>query len=146
MKDYNGEDFGQLYEDTRLQYYHDLVDTGDYRSSIDKVYESLNLTREKTPYMLNGVEGSAGPNRINKLQVFNTEGIQPFKRVKFGNYEFPGPKDADYYLSNYYGKYWNVPSVLTFHQRMGRLRKFPNINEIMGQEALNLKKINDNFK
>lgn len=146
MKDYNGEDFGQLYEDVRLQYYHDLVDTGDYESSIDKVYESLNLTREKTPYMLNGVEGSAGPNRLNKLQVFNTEGIQPFKRVKFGKYEFPGPKDKDYYLNNYYGDYWKVPRVLTFHQRMGRLRKYPDIAEIMENEAIYLKEVNDNFE
>jgi phosphorylcholine metabolism protein LicD len=146
MKDYNGEDFGQLYEDVRLQYYHDLVDTGDYRSSIDKVYESLNLTREKTPFMLNGVEGSAGPNRLNKLQVFNTEGIQPFVRVKFGDYEFPGPKDKDYYLNNYYGNYWKVPSALTFHQRMGRLRKYPDIVETLENEYIRLKKINDEFE
>jgi phosphorylcholine metabolism protein LicD len=147
MKEYNGEDFGQLYEDVRLQYYHDLVDSNnDYETSIARVYESLNLTREKTPFMLNGVEGSAGPNRLNKLQVFNTEGIQPFKRVKFGKYEFPGPKDKDYYLKNYYGNYWKVPRVLTFHQRMGRLRKFPEINEIMENEAIYLKEVNDNFE
>jgi phosphorylcholine metabolism protein LicD len=147
MKDYNGEDFGQLYEDVRLQYYHDLVDSnGDYETSIAKVYESLNLTREQTPFMLNGVEGSAGPNRLNKLQVFNTDGIQPFKRVKFGKYEFPGPKDKDYYLNNYYGNYWKVPRVLTFHQRMGRLRKYPDIKEIMENEAIYLKEVNDNFE
>lgn len=146
MKDYNGEDFGQLYEDVRMQYYHDLVDTGDYEYSIGKVYESLNLTYEKTDYMLNGVEGSAGPNRINKLQVFNTDGIQPFKRVKFVKYDFPGPKDKDYYLNNYYGDYWKVPRVLTFHQRMGRLRKYENIVEITENEASYLKEINDNFE
>ena len=147
MKDYNGEDFGQLYEDVRLQYYHDLVDSNnDYEASIAKVYESLGLTREKTPYMLNGVEGSAGPNRLNKLQVFNTDGIQPFKRVKFGKYEFPGPKDKDYYLNNYYGDYWKVPRVLTFHQRMGRLRKYPDIKVIMENEANYLKEVNDNFE
>ncbi|WP_458404753.1 LicD family protein [Methanobrevibacter sp.] len=146
MKEYNGEDFGQLYEDVRLQYYHDLVDTGDYEYSINKVYESLNLTREKTPYMLNGVEGSAGPNRLNKLQVFETEGIQPFKRVMFCKYEFPGPKDKDYYLNNYYGDYWKVPRVLTFHQRMGRLRKYPDIVDIMENEAIYLKEVNDDFE
>lgn len=146
MKEYNGEDFGQLYEDVRLQYYHDLVDTGDYEYSLNKVYESLNLTREKTPYMLNGVEGSAGPNRLNKLQVFETEGIQPFKRVMFCKYEFPGPKDKDYYLNNYYGDYWKVPRVLTFHQRMGRLRKYPDIVDIMENEAIYLKEVNDDFE
>ena len=146
MKNYNGEDFGKLYEDVRLQYYHDLVDTGDYEYSINKVYESLNLTREKTDFMLNGVEGSAGPNRLNKLQVFDTDGIQPFKRVKFGKYEFPGPKDQDYYLTRYYGDYWKVPRVLTFHQRMGRLRKFPDIDEIMENEVIFLKEVNDNFE
>lgn len=146
MKDYNGEDFGQLYEDVRLQYYHDLVDTGDYEASIAKVYESLNLTREKTNFILNGVEGSAGSNRINKLQVFNTDDIQPFKRVKFCKYEFPGPKDKDYYLKNYYGDYWKVPSVLTFHPRMGRLRKYQDIVEILENETIKFKEINDNFE
>ena len=146
MKQYNGEDIGQKYEDARLKFYHDIVEIGDYDATVERYHENMDLTWDRTNHMLNGVEGPQGPKRILKLKVFETDKMQPFKRVQFGKYEFPGPNDKDYYLKTYYGNYWNIPKVLTFHQRMGRLRKYPGIVEIFENEIIKFEEINDNFE
>lgn len=146
MKEYNGEDIGQLYEDVRVKFYHDVVEIDDFDKVLERYYENLNLTYEETPYILPGVEGPPGPGRVIKLHVFDTDKMKPSKDVKFGPIMLPGPKDSDYYLSKIYKNYREIPSVLTFHKRIGRLRKYPNVNEVFEFHINKLKEINENFE
>ena len=144
MKDYNGEDLSVVYQNARNQFYHDVADTGDMNFVLERYFNSLNLTYDETPYLLNGVEGPLGSDKY-KLMVLDKDEIMPFKRVRFEGTMLPGPKNSDYYLKNVYGNYWEIPMNLTFHPRMKRLRKYPNINEVYERNIAKLKEINDNF-
>ncbi|SEL22048.1 Phosphorylcholine metabolism protein LicD [Methanobrevibacter gottschalkii] len=146
MKEYNGEDIGKLYEEVRVKFYHDVVEIDEFSTVLERYYENLNLTYEKTPYILPGVEGPAGPNRVIKLNVFETKELYPPKRVLFEGISLPGPRNHDYYLTKLYKNYLSFPKVLTFHNRLGRLRKYPNINEVLDEHINKLKQINKNFE
>ena len=145
MKNYNGEDIGKLYEDVRVKFYHDVVEIDDFDTVMERYYENLNLTYEKTPYILPGVEGPAGPGRVIKLHVFETEKMHPPKLVSFDGVPLPGPNDYDYYLSKIYKDYMSFPKILTFHKRLGRLRKYTGINEVFDEHINKLKEVNENF-
>lgn len=146
LKEYNGEDIGELYEQTRVKFYHDVVEIDDFDTVLERYYENLNLTYEETPYILQSVEGPAGPRRVIKLHVLETEKIKPFKKVQFENLMLPGPKDSDYYLNLIYKNYRNIPQSLTFHNRLKKLRKFPNIDEVFEKSIMKLREVNDNFE
>ncbi len=146
LKEYGDENFGKFYEDVRLKFYEDVVEFDDFNIVLERYYENLNLTFKKTPLIIPAVEGPAGPNRVIKLNLFDTDKIFPLKRVPFGNLMLPGPNDSDYYLKKIYNDYWSIPKVLTFHGRFKRIRKYPNINKVFETHINKLKNINDNFE
>lgn len=145
LKNYNGEDIGEDYEAARVKFYQDIVEIGDVDKVLDWYYDNLGLTYDETSYFIQGVEGAFGPNRNLGMMVFETEKMKPFKRVDFENLTLPGPKDADYYLSNIYGNYNRIPQNVTFHNRLKRLRKYPNVNQAFEEILLRLREFNDNF-
>ena len=97
------------YEKNKYAFFKDIVELGDYDACLKRYYERFNLTLEKTPYFIQGVEGTSGINEILQPKVFETDRMLPFKKVKFENLELPGPNDYDYYLRLIYKDYWKMP-------------------------------------
>ncbi|WP_407392017.1 phosphorylcholine transferase LicD [Methanobrevibacter sp.] len=145
LKNYNGEKLDDIYEEVRVKYLTDMLEIDDFDEVLDRYYNNLNLTYEKTPYFIQGVDGTAGKNRSIKVKVFDTDKMLPFKRVKFENTQLPGPKDYDYYLTLIYKDYWGMPSKLHFHKRMKRLRRNPDIYYILDEYIARFKKVNENY-
>ena len=146
LKEYNGEDITEKYEEVQLEYYKDIVESGDYGGVLERYYDRFNLTFEKTPYFIQGVEGTSGINEILSPKVFETDKMLPFKKVQFENLELTGPKDYDYYLTLIYKSYWAMPKILNFHNRMKRLRQRENITDIIDKHIVRMKKINEEFE
>ena len=146
LKNYDGEDITEKYEENQLEFYKHLVESDDYGEVLDKYYERFNLTYEETPYFIQGVEGTSGINELLNPKVFETENMLPFKRVQFEDLELPGPKNYDYYLRLIYKDFWKMPNVLNFHERMKRLRQRENIHDILDKNIERMRLINENFE
>ena len=146
LKAYDGEDITEKYEEIQLEFYNDLVSMDDYGAVLAKYYDKFNLTLEKTPYFIQGVEGTSGINEILNPKVFETDKMLPFKKVKFEDLDLPGPNDYDYYLRLIYKDYWKMPKILNFHNRMKRLRQRENIHNILDENTKRMREINEKFE
>ena len=146
LKDYDGQDITDVYEENKYKFFEDIVELNDYDLALKKYYDRFNLTFEKTPYFIQGVEGTSGINEILQPKVFETDKMLPFEKVSFENIELHGPNDYDYYLRLVYKDYWAMPKVLNFHKRMKRLRKKQHIYHILDEYTERFKKINENFE
>lgn len=149
------ENFGQKYNNAQRNFYNNLT-RGDVRSKvymgldyedvIGKYYSELNLSYEKQPYIIPGVEGAYGYRQnLYELKVFKTEQIFPLTEVTFGDNKFPAPNDLDGYLTNVYGNYMNIPKNIRCHGRVSNFRKVPNINETLQIYIDRFKEVNNNF-
>ena len=145
LRDYNGEDIGDKYEDARINFHKDQVELKDMDLVLKNYYENLDLTYEKTPYFVPGIECAFGPTRLFGMHVFETDKMIPFQKIDFEDITLHGPKDADYYLNILYGNYRRIPQKVTFHNRMKRLRKYPNVNQAFESKISRLRDVNDSF-
>ena len=57
----------------------------------------------------------------------------------------PCARDVDHYIHSVYKDPMSIPPVVTFHGRMNRLRRAPNINEILHKNLEKIREINENF-
>lgn len=145
-KNYNGEDIGEEFQELREKFYRDMINGYDQKTLMERYYKNFDFSYEKQKYMIPGVEGGYGPKDLFPFTRYETDKIMPFKPIDYNGVMLPGPKDPDYYLKIHYKNYRNIPKVLTFHNRMKKLRKTPNINELLEKNIEKLKIINENFK
>jgi len=113
---------------------------------LKRYYENFNLSYEKQDYMLPGVEGGYGPKDVFPYTRYATEKMLPLDRINFNGVMLPCPNDPDYYLTIHYKNYRNIPQVLTFHNRMKKLRRTEDIVEILDDNIEKLKKVNEEFE
>lgn len=144
IEDYKGENLNNIYFETKMSFYRDLIKGYDIEKVLKRYYKNLNLSHEKEEYLLPGVEGSCGPKNLYKLMVLETDKVFPLKTVKFRDYEFPCPNDCDYYLKSIYGNYMRIPKNVRGHGRLNKLR-YDDIN-LLRQSVEELREFNANFK
>ena len=145
-KDDEGEDLGNEFEEVRQKLYKDMIDGLDLETILKRYYENFNLSYEKQDYMLPGVEGGYGPKDVFPYTRYATEKMLPLDRINFNGVMLPCPNDPDYYLTIHYKNYRNIPQVLTFHNRMKKLRRTEDIVEILDDNIEKLKKVNEEFE
>lgn len=154
--DMDEDSFGKLYEKTKKEFYQELAKGSDLYSVymginqeelMEKYYSNLNLTFDKAPYIIPGVEGAFGYHiNVYELNVFKTEEIFPLRTVQFADYNFPCPRDYKNYLKNIYGNYMAIPKALRLHGRIKKFRYEDNVDLIFQKDIDKLKQVNKKFK
>lgn len=140
MIDYDQATFGDTYNYCKTDFYKGLCNGSektavymglDYEDALENCFSKLNLSYEKQKYIIPGVEGSCGYKGTNlyEVAILDTDKIFPLIDVKYGNYTFPAPNDADYYLRQFYGNYLRIPKDIRTHGRANNFRHIQNINK-----------------
>ncbi|WP_407375473.1 phosphorylcholine transferase LicD, partial [Methanobrevibacter sp.] len=146
IRDYNKESINDEYYDAKRRYYRNLSKNIDYEVCLKGLYDDLNLSKEKTDYVIPGVEGGFGKYNIYKLMILDTDKVFPLTQLKYGDRTFPAPKDYHYYLKNVYGDYMSVPKNLHRHPRIENLRYATDANEVYEKLINRFITVNENFK
>ena len=95
---------------------------------------------------MGGAESIRGNTNRFKFNIFKTDDVLPLKRIPFGPYNLPVPKDYDTFLKNSYGKkYMQIPKVIRDHGRYKRLLKIDNVQELIDESLEIFKEVNRNF-
>lgn len=136
----NDKDIKERYLSEHKRFRKELTDGADRRQLLKKTFETLNLTTEKTPYVVNSIESSHF-----SFGVHQSDEMFPLTKIQFEDRTYPCPKDPSHYLKNRYGDYMKVPKKVDIHQFHHRLLTTENINEILDENIKLLKEINDNF-
>lgn len=143
--DYQGQNLSDEFEEAKIKFYWDLTHGVERKDAYKTLYEKLNLTHEKQEYFIHGIEGPAGKRGILDVMAFETDKILPYKRINFNGVMLPCARDVDHYIHSVYKDPMSIPPVVTFHGRMNRLRRAPNINEILHKNLEKIREINENF-
>ena len=146
IKSFDEETLDDKYYEAKLNYFKNLSDGMDPMESLKLHYDELNLSFEKTDYIIPGVEGSYGPNNLLKLITLKTDQVFPLKYVKYEDKMFPAPNVPQAYLEKVYGKYMEVPKSVRTHSRVKNFRYVENAHELFEEHILRLKEVNENFK
>ena len=143
--DYHGQNLSDEFEEAKIKFYWDLTHGVERKDAYKPLYEKLNLSHEKQDYFIHGIEGPAGKRGIIDVKAFETDKILPYERINFNGEMLPCARDVDYYLNTVYKDPWSIPPVVRFHGRMNRLRRAPNIDEILYKNIEKIREINENF-
>lgn len=143
--DYHGQNLSDEFEAAKIKFYWDLTHGVERKDAYVTLYEKLNLSHEKQDYFIHGIEGPAGKRGILDVMAFETDKFLPFERINFNGVMLPCARDPDHYIHTVYKDPWSIPPVVSFHNRMNRLRRAPNIIEILDKNLKKIKEINENF-
>lgn len=139
------EDIEEIYARTRDAFNDDIFAGKDKAESMKKVYKSLNLSLDKTEYMIIGVDTPKG--KVNSPRITETERVFPLMQIKFADRNYPCPKDLDHYLTQIYGEdFKKIPQRLNFHNRVDKLKEREGFEEEFEKYFKLLKKANENFE
>jgi phosphorylcholine metabolism protein LicD len=145
INSYNAKNLDELYYNTKIDYFENLIQKKNPEECLNIMYEKLNLNFNKTDLIIPGVEGACGPKNTYDLSVFDANKIFPLSEIEYSNVLLPCPNDVDYYLRKIYGDYLSLPKNLRRHNRTQSFRKIKN-NHIYYLDLLeNIKEINENF-
>lgn len=148
MKDYDGKDFRDRYNDALTEYYHN-PDEFTLEEYMEKFYDEFNLTLEEQDYLVGGVDSVLGNIRLYTVYrkiLLKRDEIFPLKRLPFGKYDFPAPKNARDHIIGYYGKnYMQIPNKIRDHGRLNKFKKEENIIELLEEGINMLKAANQNY-
>ena len=128
------------YKKSKSVFLNNLIDNGDFDFSLERYYDDLNLSFNKTDYLILGPEGV---EFSNKVYIFETEKIFPLNQVKFGENNFNCPNDVHYYLKRLYKDYLNLPKVISIPKNVDKFRYNENNEEIFNESLNRLKEINE---
>lgn len=153
----NNKSFGISYERAKRKFYAGLTKGSDRgkmymglnrEEFIGDYFSNLNLAYDKQNYIVPGVEGSFGYNGSNQyeLVVLETKEMLPLSEIKFGDYQFPCPKNPSYYLKSVYGDYMKIPKTIRTHGKIDSFRNISNANEILEKYIKKLNIVNGNFE
>ena len=147
ISEWNNKTLEDEYEKCRDRYYDQKLKGVDNKIIYKEYYDKLNLNLEREDHFIPAIENARGRNRAYAFKILKTDDYFPLKKISFGGYQLPVPKDTDSYLKNIYGdEYFSIPPKIRTH---GRLKTFVNEDNILGklEEAYtSIKQANDNFK
>lgn len=139
------EDIEETYATTRDAFNDDIFAGKDKTESMKKVYKSLNLSLDKTEYMIIGVDTPKG--KVNSPRITETERVFPLMQIKFADRNYPCPNDLDHYLTQIYGEdFKKIPQRLNFHNRVDKLKEREGFEEEFEKCLKLLKNANENFE
>lgn len=145
INEFNENTIEDEHDIAKVNFYRNRSQNVSYLDTVSKLYDELNLSMEKTDYIIPGVEGSIGKNNMYKFFILETDKIFPLKEVPFGDKKFPVPNDSDYYLRLIYKNYNNIPKHIHRHSRVHLFRYTSNADEVFNKCLNKLRNANDNF-
>ena len=145
IKDYEKNGFDELCLKSRNTLYRNKVKKVDQKEYMKQYYNELNLSYEKTNFLIPGVDGVCGINYVYNMFILETNRIFPLNEIEFSNEMFPCPKDVHYYLENIYKDYMNIPKILHRHETMKKYRYNTDNDEMFEKCISMLKNANENF-
>lgn len=143
------EDFASLsdlHHEVRLSFYRNLSNNIPYEECLEKCYEDLDCSFNKSKFIIPSVESGAGITNVWPFFVAETDKIFPLKLRKFGNTMFPCPNDSNTYLKSIYGDYMKLPKSIHEHGRVEHFRYVQDAHEILMNYVKIFKKVNDSFE
>jgi hypothetical protein len=147
LKDYNGEDIEDKYQQTRNAFYRECKQGIDFDIVLDNCYQRLNLDMDGADHYISGVEGTRGPVNLYDLVVMETDKLFPLKRRQFGPIDIPVPNDEVDYLIAQYGKdYLKIPRNIRDHGRVYKVREIPDVMPKLDEAVEIFRKANENFR
>lgn len=116
------------------------------KEAIDSTCGPLNLSLKKEDHFIGGVDG--GRFKYTSIfKILKTSDLQPFGKIRFGDYEFSAPNNVNNYLVEIYGKdYMRVGRTIKAHGRLNRYLKYKNIMETLGEAKDELINLNENSR
>ena len=145
INEYDPKTISDKHYDAKINYFRNIKDQLSPDECLEKLYEELDLSMEPTKNIIPGVEGSLGKGNQFELVIFETDKIYPLTTLKFGEHDFPAPKDYDSYLKSYYGNYHTVPKSIRTHSRVDKFRDSSDSCEVFKKCYKRLKEVNEQF-
>ena len=145
INEYDPKTISDDHYDAKINYFRNIKDQLSPDECLEKLYEELDLSMEPTKNIIPGVEGSLGKGNQFELVIFETDKIYPLTTLKFGEHDFPAPKDYDSYLKSYYGNYHTVPKSIRTHSRVDKFRDSSDSCEVFKKCYKRLKEVNEQF-
>ncbi|MBQ6219889.1 MAG: LicD family protein [Methanosphaera sp.] len=131
----------------KINFNKKILNGVDRNQAINDSYQNLDLTTEKTNYLISGVDGVRGGVKDYKFQIMETSRIFPLKKIEFNNQEYNCPNDIDYYLKCIYGEYMEIPKIIHHHHyRLKSLMKNKETDKIYKEEIRILVEINKKYE
>ena len=145
IKDYNENTIVDDHFNAKINFFRNLNKNMGFEYAINKLYDELNLSMEKTDKIIPGVEGSFGKNNLYKLVIFDTDEMFPIKQAQFGDSTLPVLNNPDHYLKKVYGDYLSVPKKVRTHSSVDTFRYATDAEEVFDKCYSRLKEVNDKF-
>lgn len=143
LVNFDESNFEEEYYNSKLKYFENLLNGNE--KSLEILYDDLNLSFDKTEYIVPGVEGSFGPNNMYELIILKTQDIFPLKETRFGDVNFPIPNNSHNYLKAIYGDYMYLPKFIHMHNRVNSFR-YNSSNEEMFKSCIDrMREANNHF-
>ena len=134
----------EVYLKAQSNYFENLYEQKE--DALETLYDELNLSFEKTDYIINGVEAFRGPNGPLLYDVYKYEDIFPLQDMKFGPEMFPCPNNPHAYLEGIYKDHMLIPKRTTHHRRIDRLRYNPNNDELYEKCINKFREVNEKYE
>ncbi len=129
----------ELFQEENRRIGIDLRNGKNREEVLNKAFDRLNISKEKTDTIISGVEDPV-------LSIHSYDSIFPLKMMKFENRNYPCPnKHEDYIISEYGYGYKRIPKVIYNHGFYEYISGHENVYENFENEINKLKEINDKF-
>ena len=114
----------------------------DVRKYVENSFDTLNITYEKSDYIIPGIEGVLG-GYVYPFILFKYDDIFPLKKINFENNEYPCMNNFIDFLKTVYGEdFMKIPLKIHEHGRYDKLRYVENIEEIFEDSINELREFN----
>lgn len=140
------ENIEELFKKAKVEYHKNLENGMNKLDVINDYYKKLNLSFEKQDFIIPCVENAWG-NAI-KFKLFETNQLLPFKKIRFGDKDYPCFNNPAYYLTAAYGEsFRKIPRTAIMHDVVQDLiSEEEKLNPWFDEATYRIKKANENFK
>lgn len=142
------DDLNEDFNKALTEYYHNPK-SFTLEEYLDKFYSQFKLDLDEREYILAGIDNVRGDIRkyaMYKKVYLKKDEVFPLKRLPFGKYDLPAPKNSRKYVIDVYGKnYMQIPHKIRDHGRLNKFKKRENIMELLDEGITMLKKANENY-
>lgn len=144
--DYDENTIVDDHYDAKINYFRNIKNEMPLDNAVEKLYEELNLSMERTDKIIPGVEGSYGKNNMSKLIILDTDEVFPLKQMKFGDITVPTPKNPEHYLNKVFKNYMALPKSVRRHSFIDTFRYSKDALDVFEMCYDRIREVNDNFE
>lgn len=133
------DNINELFSEENRRIGRELKNGADRQEVLNKSFERLNVSKEKTNTIISGVEDPV-------LSIHDYDSIFPIRLMKFENRNYPCPNKYEEYIISEYGYgYKRIPKVIYNHGFYEYISGHDNVYENFENEINKLRQINEKF-